>query len=204
MFDRNAHPMEFNRLLTLSDGVFAIALTLLVLSLEIPPGLTSGEISRALLDQSPMLLAFVISVGIIALFWFSHHELFAEIRRFDPLLMWLNFAYLSLVVLIPFVQQLQGNYPLEPIVYVLFGGVLALLNLLDLALHEIVHRRALLNVQWSHRRYRTEIARGFVLTGGFMLSIPLAFVLVNYTILIWVLLIPIDQMVKRWGLRQPV
>ena len=203
-YDRDKHPAEFNRVLALSDGVFAIALTLLVLSLDVPPGLTSGELGSALQDQAPMLLAFAVSVGIIALFWFSHHELFSEVQRIDSPVMWLNFVYLSLVVLIPFVQQLQGTYPLEPIAYVLFALVLAVLNLLDLVMHELVYRRKLLGRVWSDRRYRTEIARGFVLTGGFLLSVPLAFVLVNYTILIWILLIPIDQFVKRRGMRQPV
>lgn len=199
-FDRDVHSVEFARLLNLSDGVFAIALTLLVLSLEIPSGLSTGNLTRELLDISPMLVAFLISVGIIALFWFSHHELFAEVQRIDQSLMWQNFGYLSLVVIIPFVQRLQGDYPFEPISYVLFAGVLALLNFLDLVMHRHVHTRSLLTQPWSPERYRTEILRGIVLTTGFLMSIPLSYVMVNLVVIMWVALIPIDRYVKSRGL----
>ena len=200
LYSRDHHPVEFGRVLTLSDGVFAIALTLLVLSLEVPTGLPPGELGGELLNISPMMVAFLVSVGIISLFWFSHHELFAEVNRVDHRLMWLNVAYLGLVVMIPFVQRVQGDYPLEPIAYVIFASVLALLNFLDLIMHRHVYRKRLLDRQWSRRRYRTEIRRGIVLTTGFLISIPLSFLLVNFTIFLWILLIPIDQLVKRRGM----
>jgi uncharacterized membrane protein len=199
VFDRFRDPVEFSRLLTLSDGVFAIALTLLVLSLEIPPELSSGAFGDALVDISPMLVAFLVSVVLIAIFWFSHHELFAEVARIDHPLMWMGVAYLGLVVLIPFVQRVQGNYPFEPIVYMMFAGLLALLNLVDLSMHWHVYRRRLLHVQWSEDRYRTEMKRGQILVAGFIISIPLALVLVNLTILIWVALLPLDRWVKQRG-----
>jgi uncharacterized membrane protein len=203
-FDRDAHPVEFGRILNLSDGVFAIALTLLVLSLEIPSGLASGQLGYELLQITPMLSAFIVSVGIIGLFWFSHHELFAEVQRIDGRLMWLNIAYLSIVVLIPFVQRVQGEYPMEPIAYVIFASVLALLNLLDMILHRYVYRNEILTVQWSKARYATEIRRGMVLTSGFLVSIPLAFLLVNFTVVIWVAMVPLDQFVKRRGLKEEI
>lgn len=199
-FDRTRQPIEFGRVLTLSDGVFAIALTLLVLSLEVPDGLTTGDLYAELVKLSPMLVAFLVSVGIIALFWFSHHEMFAEVQRVDTRLMWMNVAYLSLVVMVPFVQRLQGDYPFESIVYVLYASVLALLNFVDLWMHRYIYWNNLLRKKWSPRRYRTEMLRGIALTSGFLLSIPLAFLLVNWTIVIWILTLPADQLVKRMSM----
>jgi uncharacterized membrane protein len=198
-FDRTRQPIEFGRVLTLSDGVFAIALTLLVLSLEVPPGLKTGELYSELINLSPMLVAFLVSVGIIALFWFSHHEMFAAVQRVDSRLMWMNIGYLGLVVMVPFVQRLQGDYPFEAIVYVLYAAVLALLNFVDLMMHNYVYRADLLRKRWSPRQYRTEMLRGITLTSGFLLSIPLAFVLVSWTIVIWILMLPLDTLVKRWS-----
>lgn len=197
LFDRTRQPIEFGRVLTLSDGVFAIALTLLVLSLDVPDGLNTSDLYTELLTLSPMLVAFLVSVGIIALFWFSHHEMFAEVQRVDTRLIWMNVGYLSLVVLVPFVQRLQGDYPLEAIVYVLYASVLGLLNFTDLWMHKYIYQANLLRTRWSKRRYRSEMLRGITLTSGFLLSIPLAFVLLNWTILIWIVLLPADHLVKR-------
>jgi uncharacterized membrane protein len=199
LYDRDRDPGEFNRVLTLSDGVFAIALTLLVLSLEIPAGLSTSDLYSEIVNLSPMIVAFAVSVGIIALFWFSHHEMFAHVQRVDGRLMWMNIAYLALVVTIPFVQRLQGDYPMEAIVYVLYASVLAILNFVDLWMHRYIYTAGLLRKQWSPGRYRTEMLRGITLTSGFLVSIPLAFVLVNWTIVIWILMLPADEIVKRWS-----
>ncbi len=197
-YDRTRNPVEFSRLLNLSDGVFAIALTLLVLSLEIPPGLDTSDLYSELLNVTPMLVAFLVSVGIIALFWFSHYEIFAGVQKIDGRLMWVNFGYLSLVAMIPFVQRLQGDYPFEAVVYMVYASVLALLNMLDLWMHRHVYRAELLKKQWTPRQYRTEMLRGMTLVIGFLISIPLALVLLNWTIILWILLIPADNLVHRW------
>lgn len=202
LYDRDRHPVEFGRLLTLSDGVFAIALTLLALSLQVPTDLSAGELGGELVGISPMLVAFLVSVGIIALFWFSHHELFSEVQRLDHPMMWLNFAYLSFVAIVPFVQRVQGDYPLEPISYVIIAAVLAMLNFLDLVMRVYAQRKRLLRIQWAEQRYRTEINRGIVLTAGFLISIPLSFVLVNLTIVVWILMIPLDRILQKRSLRE--
>jgi uncharacterized membrane protein len=198
-YDRELNPNEFSRVLTLSDGVFAIALTLLVLSLEVPSGLSRRQFRSELIELSPMVLSFAISVGVIALFWFSHHELFAQLQRVDHRLIGINIVFLSLVVLVPFAQRLQGTYPLEPLAYVIFAGLLATLNVVDTLMHREAHNRGLLTRAWSSGRYRTEMQRGIVLTSGFLVSIPLAFVFVQLAVVVWILMLPVDQLVARRG-----
>jgi uncharacterized membrane protein len=195
--DRDRDPAEFNRLVTLSDGVFAIALTLLVLSLDVPAGLSQRDFIDELVNLTPMLIAFAISVGIIAIFWFSHHEVFSELQKLDTRLVGLTIAFLSLVVLIPFVQRLQGDYPFEPIAYVLYASVLATLNFVDGLLRVYSYRAGLLRTTWSPGKYRKERTRSLVLTGVFLISAPLALVLVNWTVIIWLIVLPLDQYLAK-------
>jgi uncharacterized membrane protein len=181
--------------------VFAIALTLLVLSLAIEPGLPAGELGAAVIELLPMINAFAISVALISIFWYSHHELLAVVQGVDGRFMVLNVAYLSLVVLIPFVQQVQGNYPFEPLAYVMFAAVLAALNFVDGYMRRYAYVKRLLTVQWTKMQYQVEMIRAAVLTCGFTASIPLSFLLVNWTVAIWVIMLPIDQLVAKNGRR---
>src|SRR6187397_1587669 len=99
---RAENEVEFGRIVAFSDGVFSIAITLLVLNLGIDKGLTEGQIDNALWDQREMFLSYAISFAVIGRFWLVHHRFFAEVQAFDGRLLGLNLAYLGFVVLIPF------------------------------------------------------------------------------------------------------
>lgn len=92
---REENEIEFGRLVAFSDGVFSIAITLLVLSLGIDKGLTSSEVTSELLDQWDNLLAFGLSFAVIGRFWVVHHRFFAEVDAFDGRLLGLNLLYLA-------------------------------------------------------------------------------------------------------------
>ena len=78
---RDERAVEFGRIVNFSDGVFAIAITLLVLTLEVPE--TSGDLSRQLADQVPDLLAYAISFAVLAKLWVIHHRFFGALAEFD-------------------------------------------------------------------------------------------------------------------------
>jgi uncharacterized membrane protein len=83
---------RLERLLFLSDGVYAIALTLLAVELVLPESaadLHGGALLDSLLESWPRVLAFLISFTVIANFWVGHNVLFQHVRRFDGGLMWL-------------------------------------------------------------------------------------------------------------------
>lgn len=106
---------EFSRVLGFSDGVIAIAITLLVLNIDLP--IPSGEqaasqadIVALLASRADQLLAFLVSFVILAYGWMGHHRLLANLERLDgPFLAW-NFGYLLLTVLVPLQSQLIGLY----------------------------------------------------------------------------------------------
>jgi uncharacterized membrane protein len=108
---------QTGRLEAFSDGVFAIAVTLLVLELRAPlPGtLHDGEsLFRALLHEWPSYLAFVTSFATILIVWINHHNLFRLIVRVDHTFLLLNGFLLFTVTLIPFPTNIVAEYIREP------------------------------------------------------------------------------------------
>ncbi len=103
---------EVARIAAFSDGVFAFAVTLLVLQLEVPK---SGDLAHELTALWPFFISFVISFFVIASYWVSHHRLFALIERYDGRLIWLNFLELFFIVLLPFTASLVGEHGDQPI-----------------------------------------------------------------------------------------
>jgi len=104
---------ESSRVEAFSDGVFAIAATLLVLTLAAPTyekAASAPELRRALLDQWPTYVAFVISFLSILIMWASHHNIFSLIRRVDHVFLLLNGLVLMGVTLIPFPTQLLASH----------------------------------------------------------------------------------------------
>jgi uncharacterized membrane protein len=98
---------EVARIAAFSDGVFAIAITLLTLQLELPKG---GDLVQDLNDLGPSFLAFVISFLVIGTYWVAHHRLFAVVRGYDGRLIWLNMATLFFIVLLPFTTSVISDY----------------------------------------------------------------------------------------------
>ena len=101
---------ETGRVEAFSDGVFAIAITLLVLNLKFPstgePGDLSGELSR----QWPAFVAFLNSFVTILIIWMNHHNLFNNIRRTNNVFMMVNGALLLTVTFLPFPTWLVAEY----------------------------------------------------------------------------------------------
>ena len=108
---------ETGRIEAFSDGVFAVAITLLVLNIKIPPDnlLDDNNLWKQLLLQWPMLLAFVTSFATIGIMWINHHRLFNHIKRTDTGLQLFNLLLLLLIVFIPFPTALLAQqYAVHP------------------------------------------------------------------------------------------
>jgi uncharacterized membrane protein len=101
---------RLGRLLTFSDGVFAIAIMILVLDLSVPAGLAPEALPAALGELTPRLLGSALSFAIIARFWIAHHALFDHIRSADATLLALGTVLLAPIVLLPFATELLAEY----------------------------------------------------------------------------------------------
>jgi uncharacterized membrane protein len=128
------------RLKALSDGVFAIILTILVLELKVPPHLAHASLLEAFHELRPTLIAWVISFLITGMYWVAHRDIFARVRTVNRDLVWLNLLFLLPCALIPFAASVLGEYPEDSRAIQLYGGVLILGSLLRLSLYWYVVR----------------------------------------------------------------
>jgi uncharacterized membrane protein len=130
-----------SRVLALSDGVFAIILTLLVLEIHLPefgPGQTLVDAMRTI---RPSFTAFPISFVVVAIAWAGHRDLFALIRRTDRPLVWLNILYLLPLSILPFGASLIANYEAESVALRLYGFLLVAIGASRLAIWMYATRR---------------------------------------------------------------
>jgi uncharacterized membrane protein len=112
------------RVLALTDGVFAIIITLLVLEIHVPELTQGHSLREALGELRPSLVAFVISFVLAGMYWVGHRDLFAMIRRTDRGLVWLNILFMLPLSLMPFGAGMIGRYDQEPVALRIYGLVL--------------------------------------------------------------------------------
>jgi uncharacterized membrane protein len=186
LIDRDLNPIEFGRIVALSDGVFAIALTLLVLDLALPIGAAGGNLFQELMARQAHFWAFAISLLFVGSAWWSHHHLFSMLQGVNGLLTAMNIFYLGLVALLPFVQGVLAAYPDEPLSYAVFAAVLAAIGAIDLVIFMYARSRSLLRSYVNDRMSRIEILASAAFSLTFLFSIPLAYLIGPYVVLIWV------------------
>jgi uncharacterized membrane protein len=126
------------RTVNLSDGIFAIAITLLVLDIhvpDIPENLVTSELPAALLALWPKYLGYFLSFVGISTFWMIHHSIFRPIRAYDRVLLYLNFLFLMVVAFVPFPTSLLGEYGTHQLPVAIYAATLAIGRLLLTAVH---------------------------------------------------------------------
>lgn len=102
-----AQRRELDRVGAFSDGVFAIAITLLVLNIEVPTG---ESLSDGLRDLDGDLIAYFIGFAVIGKFWYEHHRMFSAIVRSNRKLIGVNLLLLCFIALMPFTTALLGSF----------------------------------------------------------------------------------------------
>ena len=107
-----AEAMSTSRLEAFSDGVFAIAVTLLILEIKVPTLVegADGGLATALLHQWPSYVAFLVSFATILIMWVNHHRLFTLIRKSDNGLLMFNGLLLLVITIVPFPTALLAEY----------------------------------------------------------------------------------------------
>jgi uncharacterized membrane protein len=183
---REENEIEFGRIVAFSDGVFSIAITLLVLNLGIDKGLSEGQIDEALWNLREDFFAYAISFAVIGRFWVVHHRFFAEMEAFDGRLIGLNLLYLGFVVLIPFSSEVLGEYGGMTPAVVLYSANLAIVVLIGLLMGADARRRGLTKIE--DRTHRESQIRSAYIAGIFGLSVPLAFLAPGIAPYLWLVL----------------
>jgi uncharacterized membrane protein len=164
------------RLLALSDGVFAFALTLLVVQLAVPvlPRGEVGQLGARLLDQAPTYLSYLISFLVISMYWYQHHRIYRYVRRWDPGLVILNLGMLLFIAVLPFPTAIVGRYGDQALPVIIYAAILGTTGLVAWLMWGYAIRRGLMTPSLDRRSARRLRWRAFVTPTVFFLSIPVA------------------------------
>lgn len=184
---------DLSRILAFTDGVFAIAITLLVLQIEVPQGLTSNaDFLDEFGDLWPDLFAFGISFVVIGVYWVNHHRLMRMVDEYDHSLMGVTMLYLFWVVLLPFSSQLIGEYGSK----VTLSTVFYIVNLALIAGSQALMIRVIISHRLGEKKWSWELESSFksslFMTAVFVLTAPLGLLLGGWTPLLWFILFRLD------------
>jgi uncharacterized membrane protein len=116
--------MSKNRLEAFSDGVFAVALTLLILDVRVPPiasHSTLKEYALAMAPLVPQIIIFALTFVLICIHWVGHHFFFAQLHRVSIALVWLNNFYLLWICFMPFPTAMLGDHHTDQFPIILYG-----------------------------------------------------------------------------------
>jgi len=154
---------ETNRLETFADGVFAIAITLLVLEIKIPD--PHENLGTALLAQWPSFAAYVTSFLTIGVMWVSHHQMFTIIRRTTTTFLFLNVLFLLPVAFVPFPTALVASHILEEgtrtTAVLVYGAVSVVIAVMFNVLWAYAFRNGLVTMNRGAERAQ-RVSRGFI------------------------------------------
>ncbi len=180
------------RLNALSDGVFAVAITLLALGIALPEiegAATNSKMWHGLAELWPHFFSYILSFVIIAKFWISHHSLFSVIRSADRVIIWMNVSYLLLIVFMPYPTQLLSLYGETAVATALYAAVLATAGILQglMGLYATRGHR-LVDDEFEMRHAGAYLRNSFIMSAIFIISIGIAFVSPTAAQLFWIVL----------------
>jgi uncharacterized membrane protein len=170
-----------DRLVAFSDGVFAIAMTLLVLSLTIPD-LHGSEASineqlwKTFREQAPELWSYALSFAVIGRYWLVHHRLFGLVRKADTRLLVLNLFLLGCIAVIPYPTEILGRYGDTTAAVVIYSATLTVTGVANLLVTHHIDVAGLMDERATAAYRHHSHLRAATLPLMFGLSIPIAFV----------------------------
>lgn len=188
--------IEFNRVVALTDGIYAIAMTLLVLTIGIPK-VDPDSLADELKSIDGDVITYLISVAILGYYWVSNHRFVRHLEAMDSTYVGINVVYLAVVAFVPLPTALLDRYSSEPVTVVIYLVTLLLISLLEVAQFGWAHRKRLLRGDPSPRAVRYGMFVVLLPVVVFTLAIPigllssstlaLAFwIMINFPIRIWI------------------
>lgn len=171
--------MPTTRTEAFSDAVFAIAITLLVLDLEVPNP-SEGSLGGQLARQWPSYLAYALTFLTVGIIWINHHAQFSRLERTDQWLLVLNLLVLLTVAVVPFPTAVLAKYLRaghdQDIAAAVYAGTVFAMGLAYLSIWEYAARRELLGERLAPAARRTLLRRNLVGPACYGSAIALAFV----------------------------
>ncbi len=200
---KNKSEYGVTRVLALTDGVFAIAATLLVIDLAVPAlasGATSADLWNALTGESHIFLAYLLSFFILGIWWSAHHRHYSYIRNTDSTLRWINLLLLLWIGLLPFFTKILADYgPLQAAValYALDQGAAGLF--ITLGWYYASRKHKFVDPDLPDETINAMLIRSALAPIIFFVSIAASFISTSATYIAWVVLIPLLVVAFQMG-----
>lgn len=180
-----------SRIESFSDGVFAVAITLLVLNLQIPQVTQEGALLDRLQQEGPKFTIYVLSFIVVGIFWVGHHNTFHYIKYTDRILLWINNLLLLFIVFVPFPTALLGQYWHYRTAVIVYAGTLIATGLvLELLWWYASHRHRLVDKDIDPSLVQRATRRNLMGPVIYLLAIATSFLSV-YISLLFVFLVPV-------------
>ncbi len=179
------------RLQALTDGVFAIVMTLLVLEIHVPEIIdvsSAHGLWLALATLAPKLISFAISFIILGMFWVAHHTEFHYIKKLDHKLIWLNIFYLLFISFLPFSAALIGSYTHNQAAVIVYGLHLVMLVLIHYAMWQHASEHKDLVIDYLDPRINKLVSRiSMFAAASYVTAIVLSFFSLELSLIIYIL-----------------
>jgi uncharacterized membrane protein len=190
-YGREGKGLAFDRVAFFTDGVYAIALTLIVVGIGVPALSNQDDASdlwEALRDKLPEFASFFLGVLVIGFYWAANHAAFERVAAVDRGYVLLTVLYLAFVAFLPYPIRLVGAFDQNPLAMIVFSVNLAAVSTMETVLFAHAWRADLLAARPSRAGYRWMLLMSLLPVPGFLIAIPLVFVNPFLAPLAWVLL----------------
>jgi uncharacterized membrane protein len=187
---------ETERTAYFSDAVFAIAMTLLAVEIQVPrvPG---EDLAHALREQVPEYLAFALSFAVVGAAWMSHHRMFRLLDTYDATLQRLNLLGLLFVALVAYGTAVLAAYADQSVAVILYAAIVAAMGLAHVGMWQYAWNRGLFTDRLGPDLFGYLRARGAVVPAVFLASIPVALVSPDAAKYLWIA-IAVFQVALIW------
>jgi uncharacterized membrane protein len=196
----NRDSAEFARVLAFTDGLFAIAMTLLIVAVAVPHISDEGSVHQladSLNDLLPAFTSFFISFAVIGRYWLAHHQFVSLLGSMSRSFIALNLVYLAFIAFLPFPTALLGEYFSNPLSIVLYAISVGIVSGMEVVLFRSAYRNDLLRRQPTPEVYRFGVVASLSPVFFFAVSIPIAFASTTVAVLTWFLTIPLGAWLER-------
>ena len=193
--------IRLEHVVSFSDAIFAFSITFMAVTIQIPnlpENLTQAQVIQNLIGKlGPRFAIYVISFFVIAAYWISYHQIFNHIAGSHVVIVWLNLLFLFFITIIPFAVDLQIDYGLYQVIFILYALVLtaAGASLTLIWLHAMKSR--LLDKTMNQTDIRSILLESIVLPSVFVISIFVSIVDLEIAYYFWMVIIPAKVVLRR-------
>src|SRR5919199_618390 len=186
--------IRLEHVISFGDAIFAFSITFMAVSIQLPDlpqDLTQTQVIQQLIGQlGPRFTIYVISFFVIGVYWISYHQIFNHILGSHAIIVWLNLVFLFFITIIPFAVDLQVDYGLYHVVFILYALVLALAGSSLTLIWLYARKNRLIDNTMSHIEIQNVLLESVLLPSVFVISILVSIIDIQIANYFWMIIIP--------------